>query len=365
MILAVTLALRGLDSLAVGAILTIALIGGAAFSLATGTLVRRLGRRNTVLLAALAMAVSGLLLALARHPALIGIAALLGTLSPGGQEVGPFAAIEQTAIADEPGLKPTRRYATYNLVGSLAAAVGALAVTVLRSELLLYLYSASGLGLAVIYAVTFHGRDRSPAPPRTEQSRPARRSLGVAERLSLLFGFDAVAGGFVVQSFIAYWLWLRFGVDQHTLGVLFFSTNVLSALSFLFAARLAERIGLLKTMVFTHLPSNVLLMLVPLAPSFPLAAAALLARFALSQMDVPTRQAYTMAIVPPEERARAAGLAAAARPAAAGVAPVLSGIAVQAAAFGLPFYLAGALKVAYDLVLYLTFRRVSLHDDAA
>jgi len=354
---------HGLSATGVGAILTVALMAGAAFSFGTGALVDRLGRRTTLVLAAGAMAATGMLLALARDPVELVLAALLGTLSPGGQEVGPFAAIEQAAIAEVTTGTPTRRFATYNIVGAFAAAIGALIAAIVPSEALFWGYGCVGLGLAAIYAVTFSRGEhvgRQASSPASAVLRSRALHLGIVERLTLLFGLDALAGGFAVQSFIAYWLHLRFGADAHALGVLFFGTNVLAALSLLVAARLAEVIGLLKTMVVTHLPSNVLLLVVPLVPSFPLAAIVLLARAALSQMDVPTRQAYTMALVPPAERTRAAGLTAAVRPAAAAVAPVLAGLALGGAAFGLPFYLAGGLKIVYDLALFATFRNVAL-----
>jgi predicted MFS family arabinose efflux permease len=183
--------------------------------------------------------------------------------------------------------------------------------------------------------------------------------FGIAERLAGLFAVDAFAGGLVVQAFVAYWFTLRFGVGPETIGPLFFGANLLAAASYLLADRVAARIGLLNTMVYTHLPSNVLLCLVPFMPSYPLAAAVLLARFALSQMDVPTRQAYTMSLVPPHDRARAAGVTAAVRPAAASIAPVLTGVALQFASLGVPFVLAGGIKIVYDVALLLTFRKAS------
>ena len=353
---------HGFPASGVGAILTVALVAGAAFSFGTGALVDRLGRRTTLVLAAVAMAATGMLLALSQSPVELVCAALLGTLSPGGQEVGPFAAIEQAAIAEVTVGTATRRFATYNIVGAFATAIGALIAAVVPSEALFWGYGCVGLGLAGIYAVTFPQErpGRRHAAPRPAVLRSRAPQLGVVERLTLLFGLDALAGGFAVQSFIAYWLHLRFGTDARAIGALFFGTNVLAALSLLAATRLAERIGLLKTMVVTHLPSNVLLLIVPLMPSFPLAAIVLLGRAALSQMDVPTRQAYTMTLVPPAERTRAAGLTAAVRPAAAAAAPVLAGLALGGAGFGLPFYLAGGLKIVYDLAIFATFRNVAL-----
>jgi predicted MFS family arabinose efflux permease len=186
--------------------------------------------------------------------------------------------------------------------------------------------------------------------------------FGIVERLASLFALDAFGGGFVVQAFVAYWFTLRFGVGPEIVGPLLFGANLLAAASYLLADRVAARIGLLNTMVFTHLPSNMLLCLVPFMPTFPLAAAILLARYALSQMDVPTRQAYTLTLVPAYERARAAGVTAAVRPAAASVAPVLTGVAFQLAALGVPFVLAGGIKIAYDLTLLVTFRSAASDD---
>jgi len=177
-------------------------------------------------------------------------------------------------------------------------------------------------------------------------------------RLSALFGLDALAGGFVLQSIVAYWFHLRWGLSPAALGVLFFWVGVLSGLSLLAAIWLARRFGLLNTMVFTHLPSNLLLVLVPLAPAAWLAVLLFLARMSVSQMDVPTRKSYTMAVVDPDERTAAAGITNVARTAASAVSPVLSGAAVGIGALGLPFFVAGGLKVVYDGLIYLTFRNV-------
>jgi hypothetical protein len=207
-------------------------------------------------------------------------------------------------------------------------------------------------------------------PARAEaRASPGRlglgRSRGAVLQLAGLQAVDALAGGFIMQSLLAYWFHLRFGAGPEALGALFFGTSLLSALSFLVATRVAERVGLLNTMVFTHLPSNVLLLAVPFMPSFVTSAAVLLARHVLSQMDVPTRQAYTMALVAPEERPAAAGLTASARALAQACAPVVSGLTMAAAATPLPFLLAGGLKIVYDLSLFFRFRSVPLDDTAA
>jgi MFS family permease len=352
-VLAQMLALRGLSPAAIGAVITAALLAGALLSALTGRLVSRFGARTTFAASGIAMIVAAALLS--GNAACIVVACLLGVVSPGGQDVGPFAAIEQVALAaEEHGA--TKRLSWYNVVGASAFAVGALGAAVLPYGGVLMAYAVAG---AVVIVVAWRLPDvRVQRPPDTGIVRGAR--FGVVERLASLFALDAFAGGFVVQAFVAYWFALRFGVGADTIGPLLFAGNLLAAASYLVAERVAARIGLLRTMVFTHLPSNVLLCLVPFMPTFALAAAVLLARFALSQMDVPTRQAYTLSLVPVLDRARAAGVTAAVRPAAASVAPVLTGIAFQFAGLGLPFVLAGGIKIVYDLMLLATFRNVSI-----
>jgi MFS family permease len=347
-VFAQALALRGFSPLAIGSLITTALLAGALASALTGRLVRTFGTRITMAGSGIAMIVAAALLG-GNTPAVV-IACLLGVVSPGAQDVGPFAAIEQLALVIDGG-GAARRLSWYNVVGAAAIALGALAAAVVPFSGVLALYGVAGAAAFVI-ALTLPDL-RLRVEPAVE-TRP--KHVGIVERLAALFALDAFAGGFVVQAFIAYWLSLRFGIGPETIGPLLFAANVLAALSYLAADRIAARIGLLNTMVFTHLPSNVLLMLVPFMPTFPLAAAVLLARFALSQMDVPTRQAYTLSLVPAHDRARAAGVTGAVRPAAASVAPVLTGIAFQFAALGLPFVLAGVLKIGYDLALLATFR---------
>lgn len=365
---ALFLSARGLPPTLIGVVLTVALLSGAGLAWATGSLVRRFGQRGTLVGAAALMVFAAVVLGGAHGLTIILLACLVGTLSAGGQEVGPFGPLEQQIVAEAGGAdSAARRFAIYNLAGSFAAAVGALVAGVIALAAAPWVYAACGAVLLVVYALVIPKTTVVMAPKTATQrvDGPAvqprsRPSSGVAEKLTLLFAVDALAGGFVVQSFLAYWLHMRYGVDQNILGPLFFGTNVLSGLSFLLAARAAATFGLLRTMVFTHLPSNVLLCLVPVMPSFGWAAVVLLARFALSQMDVPTRQAFTMYAVRPDERARAAGLTNAVRPAAAAIAPIFSGIAMQTAAVALPFFLAGGLKIAYDLTMFALFSRTKL-----
>jgi hypothetical protein len=226
---------------------------------------------------------------------------------------------------------------------------------------MLFAYAGAGLVLTLLYAA-LAARSRAVRPP--PGPRPGWLGLGPSRpailQLAGLQAVDALAGGFVMQSLLAYWFHLRFAAPPEALGALFFGTNLLSAASFLGAARTAERFGLLNTMVFTHLPSNVLLLGVPFMPSFESAAALLLVRHLLSQMDVPTRQAYTMALVAPEERAAASGITAGARAFAQAGAPALAGLTLAVAGTPVPFVVAGTLKIAYDMGLYFRFRRVPL-----
>lgn len=364
----------GLRPSAIGLTFAIALASGGAAGIVGGRLAGRWGHRTVLVSSAVWMALAGGFLALARGQAPILLAALSGVLSPTGQEVGPFTALEQAALS---GLVPiadqARAYAWYNLVGSLATATGALLAGLAphlaqlfgwperhAADLLILCYSVAGWLLLPVYLGL--GARSGALPPVVARPIPPRRKSPVQSlicRLTVLFGIDAFAGGLVVQGLVAYWFHLRFGVGIALLGPIFFGANLLSALSYLGAARIARRFGLLPTMVFTHLPSNLLLMLMPWMPTWPLAAGVLFLRHALSQMDVPTRQAYTMAVVPPEERSNAAGWTNGIRPFAAAAGPSLTGALFAAAASGVPFLVAGGLKAAYDLLLYASFRNVS------
>jgi MFS family permease len=379
-VLVLYLAEAGLSEASIGVLLTLTLLGDTVVSLAVTTRADRVGRRGMLLLGAALMILAGVVFASTRSFALLVAAATVGVISPAGNEVGPFLAIEQAALSDGlPGERRTQVFAWYQLAGALATALGALAGGTLASALQragwtpLASYRAIVVGYAALGGVLLALFQRlSPAveaPPaaRARAGRPSflqaglglDRSRRVTLRLSALFSLDAFAGGFVVQSFVAYWFHRRFGSDPALLGKLFFGANALAGLSALSAARVARRIGLVRTMVFTHLPSNVLLFVVPLMPTLPLAMAALLLRFSISQMDVPTRQSYTMAVVEPGERSAAAGVTGIARTVGAALAPVAAGPLYAAAALAsLPFFIAGGLKIAYDLALYAAFRKL-------
>lgn len=367
--LGIYLAGLGLSTAAIGGIFTAALAGGAAMTILFTSLSGKLGRRRVLELAALLMALAGVAFLLTANVVLLSLAAILGTISPSGKEVGPFLSIEQAILpqttSDD---QRTSLFAAYNLVGSLSGAFGALAAALPHLagvtlnagfHALLGAYVVVAILLLLLYtrlSPTVEVVIRSAGAARNALG--IHHSRGIVLKLAVLFAVDSFAGGFVVQGLIAYWFHLRFGVDITGLSAIFFGVNVGAALSFLAAPPLAQRIGLLNTMVFTHLPSNVLLILVPVMPNAGLAITMLLSRSLLSQMDVPTRQSYTMAVVAPDERAAVAGITSVARSAAAAAAPVFAGATLALPALGLPFLIAGGMKIAYDLAILATFRRI-------
>jgi MFS family permease len=371
-ILAIYLSAAGFDAAAIGLLLSLTLVGDTFISLWLTTHADAVGRRRTLLVGAVLMIVAGLVFASQTSFAILLLAATIGVLSPSGNEVGPFLAVEQASLSVViPGTRRTSIFAWYNLTGSVATAVGALVTGVLvgflqagmaMSELdadrsILLLYSLVGLALVPIFLAVSPAVEVPPVDTSIARRLGLHKSRGVVFRLAALFSLDAFAGGFVIQSLIAFWFHTRYGVPEVTLGAIFFGANILAAVSALAAARIARRIGLINTMVFTHLPSNVLLILVPLMPNLTLAILVLLARFSISQMDVPTRQSYTIAVVDPDERSAAAGVTGIARTTGAAISPLFAAPLMAAPAVaGLPFVIAGALKIAYDLLLYRAFK---------
>ena len=352
-----------------GLLLTLTLAGDTVVSLFLTTRADRIGRRLMLIVGAVLMAAAGLTFAFTSNFLFLLIAGTIGVISPSGNEVGPFLPIEQAALSHVvPSQTRTAVFAWYTLAGSLATAAGSLGGGVLSDLLqnttttplgsyraIVLLYAALGVLLALLFARLSPAAEVSVSGERSA-FLGLGRSRNVVLRLSGLFALDSFAGGFVVQSFAAYWFYLRFGVNPATLGAIFFGANVLAGCSALLASRLASRFGLIRTMVFTHLPSNILLILVPLMPTLPLAILVLLVRFSISQMDVPTRQSYTMAVVRPEERSAAAGVTGVARTIGAAIAPIFAGLLfARPALISVPFFIAGTLKIVYDLLLYRGF----------
>ena len=372
-VLVLYLAEIGLPAEAIGLLLSLTLAGDTLISLWLTTNADRIGRRRVLVAGALLMAGAGVAFALTSVPPILLLAAAIGVISPSGNEVGPFLAVEQASLAQMvSGSRRTGLFAWYNLVGSVATAFGALAAGAVAQALqasgaapvdsyraIVFGYAAIGLLLAAVFTRLSPAIEvvRSPEFVIPGARFGLHRSRGVVLRLSALFSLDAFAGGLITQSLVAYWFTVRWGVAPAVLGAIFFGANILAAASALSAARLAGRFGLINTMVFTHLPSNVLLILVPLMPSLPLAVLVLLARFSISQMDVPTRQSYTMTVVDPDERSAAAGVTGIARTTGAALSPLIAAplFAVPGLA-SLPFFLAGGLKIVYDLALWRAFR---------
>jgi MFS family permease len=383
-VLVLHLTAAGLPQPRIGLLLSLTLLGDTAISLLLTTRADRFGRRRTLVAGAILMLVAAAAFATSTSFTVLLLAATVGVLSPSGNEVGPFLAVEQAALSQEVG--PARRtsvFAWYQLTGSLATAAGSLCGGALvqglqragLSPLTSYRGVSIGYGLVglVLAALFLRLSPAVEAPARAAADDPGprailglHRSRRIVWRLSALFALDAFAGGLVVQSYVAYWFHARFGASPAALGGIFFGANVLAGLSALSAAAIARRIGLVNTMVATHLPSNVLLALVPLMPTLPLAVAVLFLRFSISQMDVPTRQSYTMAVVEPDERSAAAGVTGMVRTVGAGLAPLLAGPLYAAAALAsVPFVLSGGLKIVYDLVLWQSFRAVRPPEERA
>lgn len=376
MVLALYLERLGFGAAAIGAVFTATMVEDALLTMLLSTVAARLGPARVMMATAPLMTVGGLLLALPESRWLLLAGAVLGTLSPNGQEAGPFAPMEQALLPRNVRSGSTvRAFGWYNVFAFLPAAAGAgCAGAVLGWALrrgveelaaqraMLLAYAGLGLLLTLIYGrlARLERAHASPARPATTDRLGLGRSRSAVLQLAGLQALDALAGGFILQSLLAYWFHVRFGAGPEALGALFFGTSLLSALSFLVATRVAERVGLLNTMVFTHLPSNVLLLGVPFMPTFAGAAALLLLRHVLSQMDVPTRQAYAMALVTPEERPAASGITASTRALAQACAPLVSGLTMAAAATPAPFLIAGGLKIVYDLSLFFRFRSVPL-----
>jgi predicted MFS family arabinose efflux permease len=353
---------RGLDAGAVGLVLAAIVAGGALASLALGRWGDQLGRRRAYGLLYVALALGGVVLAAGGPAWLLALVALSGALSTEVVESGPFTTLEQVMLASTgaPQVKVTRGFGVYNAVATLAGAAGALLGTLPADRRLL---GGTLMVVGTAGALLATGLPGTVEAPRPEPGAASERALAssrpIVARLAALFAVDSLAGGFVVQAYIAYWLGVRYGAPTSVIGVAFAAVGVLQAASFLAAPVIAARVGLLPTMVFTHLPSNLLLAAVPLAPSLPVAVGLLLARTCLSQMDVPTRQAYVMALVPPPERTAAAAVTNTARYLTRPVGPALAGL-LQPVGLAIPFLLAGAVKSAYDLVLWRLFRPVQL-----
>ena len=370
LVLVTFLRAEGLGEAAIGLLLSMTLLGDVVISLGITTQADQLGRRRMLILGALLMTFAGAVFTLTSDYTFLLIAATVGVLSPSDKEVGPFLSIEQATLSQEISAEDrTNVFAWYNLIGSLTAALGSLAGGFVAAHLLeaghvpleayrpvVAAYGVVGLILVGTFLLLSPRAEVTEAPKETPSWFGLGSSREVVLRLSALFALDAFGGGFIVQSLIAHWFDIRYRLDPAMLGSVFFMANLLAAASALAASAIAERIGLVQTMVFTHLPSNVMLILVPLMPSAEWAIGLYLLRCSISQMDVPTRQSYTMSVVEPHERSAAAGITTIARSIGAALAPLLAGLLLaQPALIDAPLFIAGGVKIVYDLWLYRAF----------
>ena len=385
-ILAIYLKLIGFDDFLIGLILTTTLLNSVIFTLIASFYADKIGRRKFLLIYAALMSVSGLIFAVSENYIVLIIAAFIGTINITGAETGAFLTIEQAILPQT--LNNIRKrntiFAIYNMAGTLAMAIGVLLSglpEVLQQQLqyfnimlnqidsiklLFVLYSLLGIVLIGIYLllsqkieIQDNQEKQNDEPPQlTKMSSLTPESRNIVMRLSGLFAVDSFAGGFVIQSIVSFWFFTRFGADLTTLSYIFSISGVLTAFSFMAAAKIADKIGLINTMVFTHIPANVLIIAVAFAPTLPIAVVLYLLRMALSQMDVPTRQSYIVAVVREDERTIAAGVTNISRNVTQAISPSLTGALIQSLSLSAPFVIGGALKVAYDIALFLNFRNV-------
>ena len=374
-VLAIYLKLIGFNDIVIGLVLASTLVNSVIFTLIASFYADKLGRRNMLVIYAALMSISGaIFLATEDYLALIA-AALIGTINVTGSETGAFLSIEQALLPQTVSNVRKRNtiFALYNMAGTFAMSVGILLSAlpaILQHQFglsqiesikpLFMLYSILGIIVMIIYFMLSKKIELTGdqiAKPLTQVLSPETKKI--VGKLSGLFSLDSFAGGFVIQSIVAFWFFTKFGLDLTTLSYIFSIAGVLTAFSFLAAARIADKIGLVNTMVFTHIPSNILLILVGFAPTLPLAIAFYLGRMALSQMDVPTRQSYIVSVVKEEERTASTGITNISRNISQAVSPSLTGYILQALpVLSAPFVFGGILKITYDLALYLNFKNI-------
>jgi MFS family permease len=369
------LTLLGLSALQVGIIITATLLGAGMLTLAAGTLAHRLRQRNLLITASLLTVLASLMLAFAADFWPLLLIALMGTLNPSSGDVSVFSPLEQSLLAQTVGAQSrTALFARYSLIGALIGALGAQAAalpaaaanlwplemkTMLQAMFMVYAATAV-VGMLLYRRLSLRLETHAQA-----QSAPLGKSKKIVYKLAALFSLDALGGGFAVQSLLALWLFQRFELSLAAAGTIFFWTGIFTAFSHLAAARIAARFGLINTMVFTHIPASIFLILVPFMPSLPLAILFLCLRSALSSMDVPARTSYVMAVVSPSERPAAASVTAVPRSLAAALSPAFAGYLLSLSTFGWPLIICGALKITYDLLLLRMFRHVRPPEEIA
>ena len=370
-ILAIYLKLLGFDDILIGLLLASTLINSVIFTLFASFYADRLGRKRTLIIYAVLMSVSGIIFLFTENYVAMIIAALIGTINVTGSETGAFLSIEQAILPQtvKDIQKRNTIFALYNMVGTFAMSAGILVSGVpdllqqhgldqiSSIKPLFAFYSIIGIAVTITYFMLTREIETKNTIQRPFTKTLSPKSKKIVGKLSGLFAIDSFAGGFVIQGVVSLWFFTKFGADLVTLSYIFSIAGLLTAFSFIAAAKIADRIGLINTMVFTHIPSNILLILVGFAPSLPLAIGLYLVRNALSQMDVPTRQSYIVSVVDEDERTAAAGITNVSRNVAQAISPSLMGyILYSLPSLAAPFVLGGVLKIIYDISLYLNFR---------
>lgn len=378
-ILAIYLNQVGFNEILIGFILSATLANSIIFNLFSSFFADRIGRKKIMITYAVLMAVSGTVFLMTENYAALIIAAFIGTINVTGSETSAFLSLEQAILPQTVKTVKKRNtiFAFYNIVGTFAMSGGILlaslpqllqekfSLSVVDSFRPLFLiYLSAGLAVSIIYFFLSKQVEVTKThSTKLISSNLSPQSKKIVIKLSSLFSLDSFAGGFVIQSIVSFWFFTKFGVDLTTLSIIFSIAGVLTAISFFFAAKIADRIGLINTMVFTHIPSNVLLILVAIAPTFPVALSFYLARMSLSQMDVPTRQAYIVAMVEENERTAAAGITNTTRNVAQSISPSITGAIIHSLWFSAPFVIGGLLKIIYDLGIYANFRNTKPRDE--
>jgi len=372
-VLAIYLKLMGFNEIFIGIVLTVTLVNSVIFNLFASFYADKIGRKKILIIYAILMAISGAIFLVTNNYVALITSALIGTINVTGTEVGAFLSIEQAILPQTVNdiRKRNSIFAIYNMAGTFAMSAGVLlsglppyiqklyGLNQVESIRLLFLfYSICAVIVIGIYLFLSKKIELEPNVAKTTIRTISPKSKGIIAKLSSLFAVDSFAGGFVIQSIVSFWFFSKFGADLTTLSYIFSIAGALTAFSFLFATKIASRIGLINTMVFTHIPSNLLLILLAFAPTFPIAIGIYLARMSLSQMDVPARQSYIVAVVNEDERIAAAGITNTSRNIAQAVSPSLAGAIIQSLSLSAPFVVGGLLKIVYDIGVYVNFRKI-------
>ena len=373
-ILAIYLKLIGFNEILIGVVLTATLVNSVIFNLLSSAYADRIGRKKILTLYAVLMVISAVIFFFTNNYVALIIAALIGTINVTGSEIGAFLSLEQAILPQTVNNIKKRNsiFALYNMVGTFAMSGGVLVSglpnfleqhygldQISAIKTLFVFYAILALVVMAIYLALSKGVEIQPKNGQSiPQNKISPQTRGIITKLSSLFAVDSFGGGFVIQSIVAFWFYSRFGADLTMLSYIFSAAGVLTAVSFLLATKIASKIGLVNTMVFTHIPSNILLILLAFAPNFSVGILLYLARMSLSQMDVPTRQSYIVAIVNENERVAAAGITNTSRNVAQAVSPSLAGVVIQILSLSAPFVVGGILKIAYDIGIFASFRKI-------